>query len=207
MIKKIYDIFKYYKLKSKLKKYKNNIKIHESAVLLRNFNIDIRNSNIRNEQQLVKIGKESMIDCNIVFEKNSGIVDIGDRTYIGNDTNLISINGIEIGNDVTISWGCTIYDHNSHSIEWEKRKNDTIQSINDYKKYGDFIKNKNWDVVKSQKIKICDKVWIGFDVVILKGVNIGEGAVIGAKSVVTKDVEPYTVVAGNPARVVKVLKR
>ena len=48
-------------------------------------------------------------------------------------------------------------------------------------------------------------MWIGFDVTILKGVTIGEGAVIGAKSVVTKDVEPWTVVAGNPAVVVKYL--
>jgi len=50
---------------------------------------------------------------------------------------------------------------------------------------------------------IGNDVWIGLDATIMPGVTIGDGAIIGAKSVVTHDVEPYTVVAGNPARVVK----
>lgn len=50
------------------------------------------------------------------------------------------------------------------------------------------------------KIKIEDNVWIGKSSIILPGVTIGEGAVVGGGSVVTKDVAPYTVVAGNPAR-------
>jgi maltose O-acetyltransferase len=50
---------------------------------------------------------------------------------------------------------------------------------------------------------INDKAWIGFNAILLKGVVIGEGAVVAAGSVVTKDVEPWTMVAGNPARVIK----
>lgn len=50
---------------------------------------------------------------------------------------------------------------------------------------------------------IGNDVWIGYDATIMPGVHIGDGAVIGAKAVVTKDVEPYSVVAGNPARCVK----
>ena len=52
-------------------------------------------------------------------------------------------------------------------------------------------------------IRICDYAWLGFDVVVLKGVTIGEGAIVGARAVVTKDVPPWTIAAGNPARVVK----
>lgn len=52
-------------------------------------------------------------------------------------------------------------------------------------------------------VKISDKVWIGFNSIILKGVTIGEGAVVGAGSVVTKDVPAWTVVAGNPARIIR----
>ncbi|MBK8021791.1 MAG: hypothetical protein IPK19_10285 [Chloroflexi bacterium] len=52
-------------------------------------------------------------------------------------------------------------------------------------------------------IRICDKAWIGFNAVILKGVTIGEGAIVGAGSVVTKDVPAWTVVAGNPARIIR----
>ena len=60
--------------------------------------------------------------------------------------------------------------------------------------------------MKSAPIRIEDKVWIGMDVLILKGVTIGEGSVVAARSVVTKSIPPYSLVAGNPARVVKSLK-
>ena len=105
-----------------------------------------------------------------------------------------------------MAWGIVIYDHNSHSIYWEERKRDNKQCYEDYLKHnGDNIYNKDWTSVVSKPILIESKVWIGFDVTILKGVTIGEGAVIGAKSVVTKDVEPWTVVAGNPAKIIKEL--
>jgi acetyltransferase-like isoleucine patch superfamily enzyme len=120
--------------------------------------------------------------------------------------NFICRNSIIVEDDVTMAWGITIYDHNSHSINWEERRNDNQQCYNDYLDYnGNNIYNKNWSNVVDKPIKIESKVWIGFDVTILKGVTIGEGAVIGAKSVVVKDVEPWTVVAGNPAIIVKYL--
>lgn len=52
-------------------------------------------------------------------------------------------------------------------------------------------------------IKVCDDVWIGYGATILSGVTIGQGAVVAAGSVVVKDVEPYSVVGGNPARLIK----
>nr|WP_223216407.1 hypothetical protein [Rhizobium mesosinicum] len=52
-------------------------------------------------------------------------------------------------------------------------------------------------------VVIQDKVWMGFGASTLKGVTIGEGAVIGAQGVVTRDLEPYAVIAGNPARVIR----
>jgi galactoside O-acetyltransferase len=105
-----------------------------------------------------------------------------------------------------MAWGIILYDHDSHNIHWEYRKNDNHQCYNDYENHnGNNVFNKDWSHVTSKPIRICSKVWIGFDVTILKGVTIGEGAVVGAKSVVTKDVPAWTVVAGNPARVVKQL--
>lgn len=56
-------------------------------------------------------------------------------------------------------------------------------------------------------ISIGDDVWVGGAAVICPGVSIGEGAVVGAGSVVTRDVEAFTVVAGNPARVIRQLER
>ena len=96
-----------------------------------------------------------------------------------------------------------MYDHNSHSLDWQERQKDLEQQLNDYNNGLDFIKNKNWETVKSKPITIEDKVWIGFDCTILNGVTIGEGAIVGAKSVVRENVEPYTIVAGNPAVVIK----
>jgi len=61
--------------------------------------------------------------------------------------------------------------------------------------------------IETGMINIADNVWISFGVTILKNVSIGKGAIIAASSVVTKDVPPFTVVAGNPAKVVKQLKQ
>jgi galactoside O-acetyltransferase len=68
---------------------------------------------------------------------------------------------------------------------------------------GNILGNKDWSRVATAPIRICDYAWLGFDVVVLKGVTIGEGAIVGARAVVTKDVPPWTIVAGNPARVAK----
>jgi acetyltransferase-like isoleucine patch superfamily enzyme len=103
---------------------------------------------------------------------------------------------VEIGSYVLIAWGCCIVDHNSHSLDWRLRKDDTLGWIHD---------RKEWAHVKIKPIRIGDHAWIGFNSIILKGVTIGEGAVVAAGSVVTKDVPPFAVVAGNPARVIREL--
>ena len=66
--------------------------------------------------------------------------------------------------------------------------------------------DKNWEVVKSKEIAIENDVWIGMKSIILKGVTIGEKSIVAAGSVVTKSVPANTIVAGNPAKVVKHLK-
>ena len=157
------------------------------------------------ERKYTNIGSKGIIYGNFIFETEKGEIIIGNNVHIGSAT-LICRNKIVIKDDVTMAWGITIYDHNSHSIYWEERKNDNHQCYADYMAFnGRNIVNKDWSNVLDRPITIESKVWIGFDVTILKGVTIGEGAVVGAKSVVTKDVEPWTVVAGNPAVVVKLL--
>lgn len=180
----------------KLKRWEKWFDCDFESYIGHGFSMDVRHPVQR--KKYLKIGKNSIINGRFVFERETGMIQIGDRVHIGTST-LISTNKIEIGDDVTIAWGCTIYDHNSHSVFWNERKNDTLQEYRDLKQFGDPIKNKNWDIVKSKPIRICNKAWIGMNVIILKGVTIGEGAVVAAGSVVTKDVPAWTLVGGNPA--------
>ncbi|APG10507.1 acetyltransferase [Bradyrhizobium japonicum] len=141
------------------------------------------------------IGDESIVHANIIFEDQGADIRIGSRTYIGL-SNLICFRSVTIGDDVLVSWGATIVDHDSHSLEWDLRRNDVR----------DWARNqKTWTHVPTAPVVVADKSWIGFNVTVLKGVTIGEGAVVAACSVVTRDVPPYALVAGNPARVIRML--
>lgn len=197
LLKKVYQKYRFKKKHIFIKKF---VEAHKKVIFLPSINLDIRTNK---KNKCVFIDENSMIGCNFVFESENGIVKIGKRTFINGGTNLISINKIEIGDDVTIGWGCYIYDHNSHSLDWRDRIIDIKNQREDFLCHKNFILNKVWTNVKSAPIRIEDKVWIGFNVIILKGVTIGEGAIVGAGSVITKDVPPYTVVGGNPAKVVK----
>lgn len=164
-----------------------------------NLNLTVRNP--IEDKKYIEIGENSLISGNFIFEIKEGKVSIGDRTFIGGGS-FICIDEIQIGNDVMFSWGCTITDNNSHSHIWSERRNDVLEWKKgiDENKIGVY---KDWSKVKSGKITIKDKAWIGFNCIILKGVTIGEGAIVGAGSVVTKDVPDWTIVAGNPAKIIR----
>lgn len=157
------------------------------------------------DRQYLTIGDDCIISGNFIFESSFGMISIGNHTYIGGGT-FISRSSIEICDNVTIAWGGTFYDHDSHSLDFMKRRKDIDDELNDIRNGRNFIANKDWSDVNSKPIKICNDAWIGMNVIILKGVTVGEGAIVGAGSVVTKDVPAWTVVAGNPAKVVKSLK-
>lgn len=199
----IKNSIKKYRLRRTIKQYAAFFDIHTKALLLPDVSFDIRSANPRVR---LSVDEKAVVGCNFIFESESGEIRIGKRTYIGAGTKLISRSGIYIGNDVTIAWGCWLYDHNSHSLDWHYRVKDIEQVYLDYNGHMDIIANKDWSVVNARPIHICDKAWIGFNAIILKGVTIGEGAIVGAGAVVTRDVPAWTVVAGNPARVVKKLQ-
>lgn len=104
-------------------------------------------------------------------------IKIGNNTSIGDRTEIHSGKEVIIGNDCNISWDVVIMDRDYHKLNSQK------------------------EIYKPVHIK--DKVWIGCKAVIVKGVTIGEGAVVAAGSVVTKDVPCNTLVAGNPAKVIQ----
>lgn len=110
---------------------------------------------------------------------------IGDNSGIGKDSTLYG--AVYIGNDVMMGPHCTIYTQNHAYKELSKPMNQQGFS-------------------EEKPVVIGDDVWIGGYVIILPGVKVGSGCIIGAGSVVTKDVPNYAIVAGNPARVVKFRK-
>jgi acetyltransferase-like isoleucine patch superfamily enzyme len=160
----------------------------------------VSRNNISNKS-LMKVGRDSIVIGTFVFELPSGYISVGNRTFIGGGT-FISIEGIEIGDDVMISWGCTVVDNNSHSLISTDRLND----VTDWKRGIDEDKigaYKDWSKVSKGSVIIKNKAWIGFNSIILKGVTIGEGAIVAAGSVVTKDVPDFAIVGGNPAKIIK----
>jgi galactoside O-acetyltransferase len=154
-------------------------------------------------QGRIRIGSEALVGGEFIFESERGEVSIGDGTFINGGTRLICRERIDIGAQVTIAWGCTLYDHNSHSLSWQDTAMDIRQQITDIRAGRNFIQNKDWSTVRSRPICVADKAWVGFGVTVLNGVRIGEGAIVGACSVVRDDVPDWAMVYGNPARVVK----
>lgn len=116
----------------------------------------------------------------------------GGNVLIGNNVGMSSPciwvrDSLTIGNNVNIGGNCIIMDNDVHQINYIERK-------------------ANKGKVKSAPIVIEDDVWLGTNVMVLKGVTIGARSIIGAGSVVTKSIPADCIAAGNPARVIKGLK-
>lgn len=148
-------------------------------------------------QLTIKAGVHFEGQWQILFEKDEANVQIGSNVFFG-ASRILCANSVEIGDGAMISWGCTLIDHDSHSLDWRDR----IEDMRNLQKE----QPKNWAKVRKAPIKIGRNVWLGFGVTVLKGVNIGEGSVLGAQSVVTKDIPPYCLAAGNPAKVIRRLE-
>lgn len=175
----------------------SNISLSSGIIFLKSTRFRMKKTN------KITLGEHSMLGCSFIFESDEGEIEIGNNTFIHSGTELIARSKISIGNNVMISWGCTIYDHNSHSLDWNERAKDLNRTIVAYHNGVDLLTDKDWSTVKVAPITIKDKVWIGFGCTILSGVTIGEGAIIGSQSVIRQDVEPWTVMIGNPAIPVK----
>lgn len=122
----------------------------------------------------------------VIGDDNPGIVmEIHDRVRI-NQTSITAVRSVVIEEAVGIARGCYISDH-SHGFD------DADVPIRDQA------------VGTVAPVRICRGAWLGQNVVVMPGVTIGAGAVIGANSVVTRDVPARTVAVGSPARVIRTL--
>lgn len=127
--------------------------------------------------------------------RSGGQIRIGNHCCIYLDTVIGSVNSIRIGDCVIISNHVHIFDNNNHPTDPQVRRKMCMEGFD-----GDAWE---WIHAESAPVVIEDNVWIGEYAAVMKGVTIGTGSIVASHAVVTKDVPPYTIVAGNPASVVK----
>jgi acetyltransferase-like isoleucine patch superfamily enzyme len=127
------------------------------------------------------MGSYSVIEDYAIINNAVGDIVIGNHTRIGVGNTIIG--PVTIGNKVNLA------------------QNVVVSGLNH--NFGDINQTIVEQGVNTKKIVIHDDVWIGANSVVLAGVTIGEHVVVGGGSVVTKDISPYSVAMGNPARVVK----
>jgi maltose O-acetyltransferase len=114
-----------------------------------------------------------------VVAHRGGRVQIGRQTFINYGVSISAHESVVVGDQCQIGQYCIIQDNDYHDIE------------------------EKWRLPPSAPIVIEDRAWLGARVIVLKGVRIGHDAVIGAGSVVTRDIPPRTIAAGAPARVIR----
>lgn len=147
----------------------------------------------------VVIGKHCTISA--LFQAlYGGKITVGNNVYIGCNTILQSKESVAIHDNVIIANNVVVVDNNNHPTSPTARL--SMSACDNYMKDELWT----WKHAESKPIVIEENVWIGRDARILKGVTIGKGSIVALGAVVTHDVPPYTVVAGNPAKVVKHLE-
>jgi acetyltransferase-like isoleucine patch superfamily enzyme len=120
------------------------------------------------------------------------MISLGDHVYLGKNVH-IECNAI-VGNYVLIANQVAFVGRNDHDFN----------AVGFPVRYSPWIGSKNFtSSFSEEKVCVSDDVWIGFGSIVLTNTTIGRGAIVGAGSVVTKDVPPYAVVVGVPARVVR----
>ena len=155
--------------------------------------------NLLNDPSKISVGDQSYVRGELHVFGYGGQISIGKRCFVGEGTRIWSGNNVQIGNDVLISHNVNIIDTNSHETDHIERAEGFSHLISKGFPTGSVN-------INTAPITIGNYVWINFNSIILKGVTIGEGAIIAAGSLVTKDVPPFTLVGGNPARMIKQLK-
>ena len=154
--------------------------------------------NYQNNKKKITIGINTHIRGELLIWPYGNGIKIGDNCYIGELSKIKAGDLIIIGDNVLIAHGVTIIDSDSHEINYDERAQGFKNMITD----GHPIQKGN---IRTSPIIINDDVWISYNCSILKGVTIGQGAIIAAGSVVTKDVPNFVLVGGNPAVIIKKL--
>lgn len=152
---------------------------------------------VSGDRQRIRIGANTHIRGEILALPG-GDVRIGDYCYLGEGSRVWSQSSVSIGDRVLIAHNVTILDSLTHPIDPRERHHHFATIISRGHPQGADL--------GARAVVVDDDAWIACHSVVLRGVHIGAQAIVGAGSVVTRDVPPRTLVAGNPARVVKSLE-
>lgn len=135
-----------------------------------------------NDNQIIIEGNTRIYNLQVIIKSNNGLIYIGEYTSFGGGTVVCGGDGnsITIGEKCMIAEGVEIWNSDTHVITYQ----------------GEHMNN-------DRPIQIHDHVWLGKDVTVLKGVTIGENAIVGMKSLVTKNINPNTINAGIPAKEIR----
>jgi acetyltransferase-like isoleucine patch superfamily enzyme len=153
-----------------------------------------RINNFLNKPEAIVVGAHAHIRGELLTFWDAGKINIGKWCYVGEGSRIWSQSSISIGNYVLIAHLVDIHDTNSHPLDWRERRLDTEALLS--RRY------RTPTQTVSAPVIIEDDAWIGFKASVMKGVRIGRGAIVSAGAVVTRDVAPWTAVAGNPAKII-----
>jgi acetyltransferase-like isoleucine patch superfamily enzyme len=151
--------------------------------------------NIGGDSGLIRLGANTIVAGELLVFAHGGRIDVGEWCYIGAGTRIWSGAGISIGNRVMISHGVSIFDNQTHPI-------DPVERHNHFKEISLRGHPREIDL-GDMPVTIEDDAWIAAGAIILRGITIGRGSIVAAGAVVTCSVEPMTIVAGNPAKVIR----
>lgn len=154
--------------------------------------------NLRHRSAL-RVGARSVIRGELLVLPSGGSIEVGEWCYVGAGTRVWSSCGIKIGNRVLIAHNCDLHDFNAHPLDADARHLHFREIV---------TRGHPADLdVGRAPVTVEDDAWIGFGASVMKGVTIGKGSIVAARSVVTRSVPPWVLVAGNPARIVRELDR
>ena len=151
------------------------------------------------QPQALQVGRGTSLYLGVMFDLGQNArMEIGNFVLM-NGARIICDSEITIGDHCLISWNVVLMDTYRLPLEALERRAEL-------EKLATRSPRRASAETSAQPIHIGSNVWIGFDSCVLPGATIGQGAVVGARSVVTTDVPPYSIVAGNPARVIRQLE-
>jgi acetyltransferase-like isoleucine patch superfamily enzyme len=170
-----------------------NVVLHREAYLETSYSFLHYRSEV---SEGVRLGEASTVYLGTMFDVGPrGRVSLG-RYALVHGAWIICDAAVEIGDYALISWNVVLMDTYRACREPQARR---VQ----LRQVPTHPLRRLLAETEAQPIRIGRNAWIGFDCCVLPGVTIGEGSIVGARSVVTENVPPYTVVAGNPARIIR----